>query len=99
MHSFSGSAEMAKRYLKLGLHVSFSCSALRFSEKKNAAIACVPRDRLLIETDAPDQSAKPDAHGSPLHVIEVAEHVASVRAVSTEEIARITYDNAARLFD
>lgn len=53
-HSFSGSAEMAKELIRRGWHLSFS-GTLTFQNAKRVreAAAVVPRDRLLIETDAP----------------------------------------------
>lgn len=98
VHSFSGSVETAERYLDLGLHLSFSCAALRFGTKKRKAVAAVPVDRLLIETDAPDQSIERSRTGSPLDVIEVAAFVATERKTSQQRIADVTFQNASQLF-
>ena len=98
VHSFSGSQKVAKQLLDNGLHLSFSCAALRFSNKKNAAIEVVPDDRLLIETDAPDQSADRTRPGSPVDVIEVARQVAKARSGTEEDVTQMTRENAERLF-
>lgn len=54
MHSFGGTAEEAKQFLDLGMHISFS-GVLTFkkSDSVREAASIVPKDRLLIETDAP----------------------------------------------
>ncbi|MFM2246360.1 MAG: hypothetical protein RL071_2434 [Pseudomonadota bacterium] len=60
VHAFGGSAEEAERYLRLGLHLSFG-GALTWgpSRRRERALAAVPAERLLIETDAPDQIPAP----------------------------------------
>ncbi len=56
MHSYSGAAELVPRYLALGLHLSFGGPVTYPGARKPpGAAAAVPDDRLLIETDAPDQ--------------------------------------------
>ena len=54
MHSYSGSAEMAREYIKLGWYLSFS-GVVTFTNaaKTHEAAKATPLDRLLIETDAP----------------------------------------------
>lgn len=54
IHSFSGSADYAKRVLDLGLAISISGLAFRAGEEPTAdVIPLVPVDRLLVETDSP----------------------------------------------
>jgi TatD DNase family protein len=57
MHSFNGSLETARRLLPLGAWFSFSG---HFLHERKAAVRQVfkelPRDRILVETDAPDMS-------------------------------------------
>jgi TatD DNase family protein len=58
VHSYSGPAELVPAYLALGLHLSFAASVTRSSARRpRAAARAVPRDRLLVETDAPAQVA------------------------------------------
>jgi TatD DNase family protein len=56
LHAYSGSAELVPRYAKLGLYFGFGGALTRPSARRAwAALKAVPRDRLLLETDAPDQ--------------------------------------------
>lgn len=54
MHSFSGDAEWMKKFLDLGLHISFSgvVTFKKALDVQEAAMA-VPLERMLVETDAP----------------------------------------------
>jgi len=100
VHSFSGSAELARAYVALGLHVSFSGSLTwPQSRRLRAAAAAVPLDRVLIETDSPDQTPHPHrgTPNRPGHLPLVAQALAEVRAVPLETIAAQTRDNTRRL--
>ncbi len=100
-HSFSGSAEMALELVKLGWYISFS-GTVTFKNAKKPKEACVaiPKDRILIETDAPYLAPTP--HRGELnrssYVQLTAEEIAALRGESLEEIERITTENAKRLF-
>lgn len=99
VHSFSSSAEIATQYQRLGLHISFSGSVTR-SPKLARAAASVSAERLLIETDAPDQPPR-GHHGEknrPAWLGIVAESVANARGKSRGHIAELTALNASRLF-
>lgn len=93
VHAYSGSAELVDVYVGLGLHVSIGPSVLRPNARKVAAAAArVPADRLLIETDAPDQTPE------PADVAQVAARVAAIRGVTLEAVAELTFGNAEALF-
>lgn len=62
VHAFTGGAELAREYVALGLHVSFGGGLTRPNARRaRDAAAVVPAERVLIETDAPDQTP----HGAP----------------------------------
>src|SRR5579862_7559656 len=57
VHSYSGSAELVRDYVELGLDISFAGSVANPRAKKTRRAAeVVPRERLLVETDAPYQT-------------------------------------------
>jgi TatD DNase family protein len=60
----------------------------------------IPFDRLLVETDAPYLAPAPyrGKRNEPAYVEEVAKHIAKVRSVGLDEVARQTTENAANLF-
>jgi TatD DNase family protein len=101
IHCFTGDAAAARAYLDLGLHVSVAgIVTFKTAGAIREAVAIVPRDRLLIETDSPFLAPVPfrGKRNEPAHVLQVAEAVAGVWGVPVEEAARRTTENAARLF-
>ena len=101
VHSFSGSADFARKLLALGLHLSFA-GTLTFPQSRRlreAAVLC-PAERLLVETDTPDQTPVPHRGepNRPALLPLVVEALAAARGQSASEIAALTADNARRLF-
>ncbi len=106
VHSFSGAAPFARALVDLGLHVSFSGTlTLPQSRRLREAARAVPRDRLLVETDAPDQvpwparQDGPPRPNRPAHLRHVVAALAEARGEPFEAVAAITAENARRLFD
>ncbi len=101
MHCFTGSAELATASLELGFHISFSgVITFKKSEELRAVAKLVPLERTLIETDAPYLAPPPyrGKRNEPAYVVKIAEQLAEIHGVSVEEIARISTENALRLF-
>jgi TatD DNase family protein len=100
MHSFSGSAELVRQLVPLGLHFSFGAAVARPGAQK-APVACkaVPDERLLVETDAPYQSPRPGrgADCRPSDILAVVEAVARIRGQAVETVAELTWTNARAL--
>lgn len=101
MHSFNLDPKWLKKFLDLGLHISFSgvVTFKNAAEVKESA-KLVPLEKLLIETDAPYLSPEPNRgkRNEPGYVRFVAAEIASLRDLSIEELAKITTDNANQLF-
>lgn len=101
VHAFSGSAEQALQYVRHGLHVSI-CGAVTDPRRRKLrrAVEALPSDRILVETDAPDQTPidrRPDPN-EPAFLIDVVAAVAEARGETPEAVARQTTQNAKRLF-
>jgi len=100
LHSFSGSAEQAAPFVRLGLHFAFA-GPLTWERARKPVLAAraVPRDRLLLETDAPDQTPRPH-HGrnEPAFLPLVAAGLAAALGVTLAEVDELTSANARRLF-
>ena len=94
--------ELVKEALKLGFYISFA-GPITFKNSKNAAeiIEMVPLDRILIETDSPYLSPEPNRgkRNDSRNVKYVAEKIANVKQMSLEDIAKITYENASKIFE
>jgi TatD DNase family protein len=100
LHSFSGSAEQVPPLAALGLHFSFAGPVTYGGARKPVAAArAVAADRLLLETDAPDQSPHPHrgARNEPAHLPLVLGAVALAVGTSPGELDRLTSGNARRL--
>ena len=82
MHCYTGSWEMARQYLDLGLYISLS-GAVTFKNARNLweVARRVPLDRLMAETDAPYLAPEPyrGKRNEPAYVVEVARTIARLR--------------------
>lgn len=98
VHSYSGSREQLRPYLERGLHISFSSGALRGGKKVSGALRAVPGERLLLETDSPDQSPRRGERNEPAFLPEVVAFAARLRGEDPQALACSTSENARRLF-
>ena len=100
-HSYSGSAELAHELARRGWYLSFS-GTLTFKNavRVREAAASVPRDRLLIETDAPYLAPHPE-RGHLNHsglLVYTLGTLAEIWNCTPQEAARKTAENAETLF-
>ena len=101
LHCFSSGRRLAQVGVALGGYVSFSgILTFKNSTELRAIAADVPRDRLLVETDAPYLAPIPfrGKRNEPAYVANTAKMLAETIGVSGAEIADITTDNVFRLF-
>lgn len=101
LHSYSGSVEMAYRFIELGLYISISGPITFKNARKNVEVVKeIPLDHLLIETDSPYLTPEPfrGKRNHPSLVKYVAEKIAHIKDLSVEEVARITTENGKELF-
>lgn len=101
VHSYSGSAELAREYLALGLYLSFAGPIGNPSARKlREAARKVPRERLLVETDAPFQTPLPHRPlaNEPAFLVANVAALAQIRGEPADELAAFTEENARRLF-
>ena len=101
VHAFSGSVEMAREIIKLGLYIGVG-GVLTFKNARALpnVVADAPMDRILLETDAPYLSPVPHRgetnHSDFIHY--TAEKMAEIKAVSKDEVLNQTFLNAKNLF-
>ena len=101
VHCFSGSAQMAREVVELGMYVGFT-GVVTFKNAWRAleAAAQVPLDRLLIETDCPYMAPEPhrgrrcDSRLLPY----TAQALAQVKGIPVQELLNHTCENARRVF-
>ncbi|AGI31563.2 TPA: YchF/TatD family DNA exonuclease [Mannheimia haemolytica] len=102
LHCFTEDWAMAKRALDIGFYISISgIITFRNAEELREVVRKVPLDRLLVETDSPYLAPIPyrGKPNQPAYVRETCEYVATLKGVSTEELARITTENVQHLFN
>lgn len=100
-HCFTGDAAAAARALATGFYLSIpGVVSFAKAEPLRAALAQVPADRLLVETDSPYLAPVPHRgkRNEPAHVVKVVDHVAAARGVAAEIVARETDGNFDALF-
>jgi TatD DNase family protein len=101
IHCFTASADFARKALDLGLYISMSGIVTFKNAKDLAAVAKdIPRDRLLIETDAPFLAPVPHRGKpcEPAFVADTARFLAGLRGESVERLAEYTTANFNTLF-
>lgn len=104
MHSFSSSIDMARKFLDLGFYFSFSGTITWPLAKKIHAVASyIPRDRLLLETDAPSIAIQTPSRiesvkVEPKHLPIIASRLAELHHIEMPELVLCTDANALALF-
>ena len=101
LHCFSSGKRLAEAGIELGLYVSFSgiVTFNRSDELRDIAKG-LPKDRLLVETDAPYLAPVPKRgrRNEPSYVAHTARILGETLDLAPEEIAEITSENFFRLF-
>lgn len=101
LHCFSSGRRLAEAGIALGGYVSFSgILTFRNSQELREIAADVPRERLLVETDAPYLAPVPHRgkRNEPAFVADTATVLASTLGITRDEIAALTTRNFFRLF-
>jgi TatD DNase family protein len=100
LHSFSSGPGLLRAGLLLRHYVSFSGMVTFKNWRLDQAILETPLDRLLVETDGPYLAPVPHRgkRNEPAFVRQVAERIAVVRGLPTDEVIARTGENAARVF-
>lgn len=97
LHAFDGKASTAQAALEAGYYFSIPPSIVR-SPQKQKLVRHLPLERLLLESDAPVLGPDKDQRNEPCNVWVACSAIAAIKGVPAEDVARITTDNARRLF-
>ncbi len=101
MHAFSGSVEMARECVRLGLFISVAGTVTYRNAVRPVAVAReIPLEHLLLETDAPDMTPElfRGTPNEPAFLPVTAHRLAELKGVAPDHVAHVTNSNAARLF-
>jgi TatD DNase family protein len=101
VHSFSGSEQQAGKLWDIGFHLGIGGPVTyERAQRLRRIVAAMPFERLLLETDAPDQpgACHRGQRNEPAHLREVLATVASLRGEDEAALAAATTANARALF-
>lgn len=99
IHCFSGDEDLAWKYFKLGLIISFT-GLITFSQQWDSLIRKTPIEKIMIETDTPYMTPEPyrGRRNEPVLVQYVAQRIAEIKNMKLEKVAEITTANARAFF-
>ena len=101
MHCYSGSVELLKDVLDLGLYIGLD-GPLTFTNAKTPKEVCevVPLDRLIVETDSPYLAPHPlrGTVNEPKNIALVIDEIARLKGISKKHILDVLYQNSCNLF-
>ena len=101
IHCYSGSVEMAREYVKLGYYLGIG-GVVTFKNSKvlKRVVEEIPLSHLVLETDCPYLSPVPyrGKRNSSDRLTYVADAIASLKGCDKEDVERITWENAHRLY-
>lgn len=102
MHCFSGTAQQAAAFERIGLHLSFA-GPLTYPRNISLREACkfTSMDKIVVETDSPflPPQSRRGATNEPACVAEVCAVVAQCKGLSKEEVSAQVFRNSMRLFE
>lgn len=102
LHCYSGSAEMAKEVLNLGMYIGLGGAVTFKNAVKPVEVAeMIPIDRLLLETDCPYMAPVPmrGKRNNSAYIEFVAEKIADIKGISAQELLDKTAENTRILFN
>lgn len=101
VHCFSGSSEMAKEILKLGMYIGLGGALTFKNARKSVEVAeILPLDKLLLETDCPYMAPVPmrGKRNDSSYIPFVAKKIAEIKNTDAQSVLDITTENAKKLF-
>lgn len=101
MHCYSGSVEMAIELIKLDFMIGLGGPVTFLNAKTPKEVAkIIPLQSLVLETDAPYLAPHPyrGQTNRPMYITLVLEEISKIRNMTSTELAKITYENACRMF-
>lgn len=100
-HCFSGDADYARRVIDAGFMISFTgIITFKNADKAREALKTTPLDKIMIETDCPYLAPQiyRGKRNEPSYIKFVAEKIAEIKRLSTEEVEEATSRNATLFF-
>lgn len=101
IHCFSGSLEMAKKFIDLGFLLGIGGVVTFKNSKLYQVIEQIPLESIVLETDSPYLSPEPNRGkvNESSNIPFIAQKIADIKGVSIQEVMNITTNNSIRMFD
>ena len=102
LHCFSGSVEMARDVIKIGMYIGLNgVVTFKNARKSLEVVKDIPIDRLVLETDCPYLAPVPHRgkRNDSSYIPHIAEKIGEVLDMPAQEILDITNENAKRLYE
>ena len=101
VHCYSGSAEMAREYVKKGFFIGVGgVITFKNGRRLRESVEAIPLESILLETDCPYMAPEPfrGKRNDSTMLSYVVAGIADIKNISTEEVERVTWDNASRFY-
>jgi TatD DNase family protein len=100
LHFYTGSSELAKKFIDIGLTISFP-GVITFAKETHEAVKNIPLESMHAETDSPYAAPIPyrGKRNEPTHVIEVVKKIAEIRGEGVENVRLQLLRNAEKTFN
>ena len=102
IHCYSGSVEMAKEYIKLGLYIGIG-GAVTFKNAKaiKEVAKIIPIENIVLETDCPYMTPEPyrGKRNRSDYIKFVAQKIADIKNMDAQEVINICTENSKSLFN
>lgn len=101
IHAYSGSVEMAEKFVDLGFHLGIG-GVLTYKNVKQLpeVIKAIPLEYLVLETDAPYLTPEPmrGKRNMSQYLTYVVDKISEIKQISTDTVEEKTTENAKKLF-
>jgi len=104
LHCFTGTWEIAQKFINLGFYVSFAGNITyknaKWKDKWGEALEKIPLEKIVVETDAPYLSPEPyrGKINYPQNIIYTLKKIAETKQIKVEEAGKKIYFNTLQLF-
>lgn len=101
IHCYSYSPEMAEQFVRMGYYIGVGgVVTFKNGRRLKETVQRIPLERIVLETDCPYMAPVPHRgeRNSSLYLPLVAREIAQLLQIQEEEVIRVTYENAKRLY-
>ncbi len=101
IHCYSYSAQMAEQFIDMGYSIGIGgVITFKNARKLIETVEAIPLEKILLETDCPYMAPEPHRgkRNSSLYLPYIADKIAEIKGISSEEVRQVTWENAMKLF-